>query len=79
MCGGEDETEDHLWFGCAYVMEVSNLLLRWVEHRESTLPDWLAWFGRDHCPKSFMFESKLLILSAIVYYTCRARNVKIFE
>ena len=48
-------------------------------HRETTLADWLAWFGRDPRPKSVMFEGKLLILSDVIYFTLTARNVKIFE
>ena len=51
----------------------------WLGHRETTLAAWLAWFGRDPRPRSVMFESKLLIPSGIIYFTWRARNVKIFE
>ena len=41
--GGIDETEDHLWFGCPYVIHVVDIMLCWatVGHREATLDYWL--------------------------------------
>ena len=44
LCGGVDETEDHLWFECPYVIQVVDIVMGWagVGHRETTLADWLA-------------------------------------
>ena len=78
---GEDETKDFLWFACPYVIQVVDMVMGWagVSHRAATLSDWLDWFSGDTRPRSVMFASKLLILSCIIYYTWRARNVRIFE
>ena len=80
LCGATDEIEEHMYFQCPYVREVTDLVLRWahISHRESSLLGWLEWFGRDPKPRSFMFESKRRIFSDLVYFTWRARNQKIF-
>ena len=81
LCGEADETEEHLWFQCPYVKEVTEQVLSWtrISHRESSLLGWLEWFGMDPRHHSFMYESKLFILSGIVYFTWRTRNQKIFR
>ena len=30
LCGGVDETEDHLWFECPYVIQVVDIVMGWA-------------------------------------------------
>ena len=80
LCGGESETVEHLWFRCPYVSQVVDVVCAWIgiSFRANSLHEWLDWFAHDKRPENTMFQCKLLALCAIVYFTWRARNVKLY-
>ena len=41
ICGVVDETEDHLWFECPYVIQIVDIVMGWddVGYSEATLAD----------------------------------------
>ncbi len=81
LCGVFEESEQHLWFECTYIQQVSTIIWRWlgVTVRMHSLREWFDWFDGDPKKKHIIFQTKLMALCSIVYHTWRARNLAIFH
>lgn len=83
LCKNDDETADHLWFQCSYVIVVCDIVLNWIgiRQRKSTIDEWLTWFADEKIGKrdNAIFQGKLMAIHAIVYFTWNARNRAIFS
>ncbi|XP_074305178.1 uncharacterized protein LOC141640190 [Silene latifolia] len=73
LCGVNEETHDHLFFGCVFSRKCKNLVSDWCKIKfpdQNSIDWWLKWRSRSFGRKKGM----AVILSSLIYWIWAARN-----
>ncbi len=66
----EEETEEHIWFGCEFTKQVASQVFAWlgIGYSAETVADWLRWFNKSYRKGNVVFQTKLIGFIALIYF-----------
>ncbi|XP_043719432.1 uncharacterized protein LOC122667249 [Telopea speciosissima] len=82
FCNLNDETFDHLFFGCSYTRAICKEVLLLYGYRRDPLPTWqseLGWACSHFTGSSFVAHIKQFSFSAVIYRIWSERNSRAFQ
>ncbi|KAK0575735.1 hypothetical protein LWI29_006099 [Acer saccharum] len=81
LCGGMEESVDHLFLLCAWSWGLWKACMRWWNVQSCVSKNIKEWFGgwNGLCPKSSLKRVWETLLNAVVWTTWEARNQVVFQ
>lgn len=81
FCGHEEETLNHLFFGCCFTADVWKRVLHACQFSRNplSLTREVSWFCKKALGKSLLARTRRVAFCATIYFLWQARNEAIFQ